>query len=151
MSFGSVIHFIMCPLDRWLLVRPALDIYGTHRSGPRREDGRKHSDEKPLSLLDLFALFLTRYKLLTTSMTALLISCQTFSKWLQAISQKSQIEGQRFTTMTDVQKKHVKLWPRVTSLSLKVPGHLKRQEDHFPLGLKTPLLALWKRDNFNLH
>lgn len=100
---------------------------------------RKRGGEKPLSLLDLFALFLTRVRYSPPARLPSLFHIRFVLNDFRLFPKKAR---QRFTTMKDIQRKHFRLWPHLIALSLKVPGQLKGQEDHFPLGLKTPFLAI---------
>lgn len=138
-----MIHLMMCPLDRCLLVRPALNVYRAHCSGPHGEDGREDGDEKPLSLLDAFAFFLTRRRYSAPAQLPPWIHTRLLLNDFSLFSQNPVFKGQRFASLKDVQKKYVRLWPRPTSLSPKVSGQFERAREPLSSGSKDcPFLAL---------
>lgn len=138
-SSNFVIYSIMHLLDRCLLVWPApKPLLDSLPRSTRRRWKKAWWQEATLIICFIF----DQTKVLASSMTTLPISCQICPKWLQAISQKK--ARQRFTTMRE--KEMLRLWPHLISLSLKVPGWLKGQGNHFPLSMKTPFLAIGKGD-----
>ena len=93
-------------------------------------------------LLDWFASFLTRIRCSTPAWLLFLFHTRLVLNDLKLFLKKARLTDRESPPWRMLKRNTLRLWPYLTSVSLKFPGKLKGQENHFPMGLNPIFIYL---------